>query len=129
MLIARTLTAAAVLISIPGWMGFYSLFWVVYYPEYVFTLSQIPQVWRLVTSFLITGPKLGMIMDPFFLYQYSSKLEKGNPRFGTTAAYAVYCFFIWFVILVSRCSAPTGLTEPGVLHKSSTSYICPSSLF
>jgi hypothetical protein len=40
-------------------------------------------------------------MDPFFFWQYSSKLEIGNPRFSQPGAYAVYLFFNTVIILVS----------------------------
>ena len=25
-----------------------------------------PEIWRLITSFLLTSPKIGLIMDPYF---------------------------------------------------------------
>ena len=101
MLITRTITAATVLISWPGHLGLFSLYWVAFLKDYVFTLRQLPQLWRLVTAFCITGPQLGLIMDPFFFWQYSNKLENGNPRFSQPGAYAVYLFFNAVIILVS----------------------------
>jgi Derlin-2/3 len=101
MLMTRTITAATVLISWPGHLGLFSLYWVAFLSDYVFTIRQLPQLWRLVTAFCITGPQLGLIMDPFFFWQYSSKLENGNPRFSPPGAYAVYLFFNAVIILVS----------------------------
>jgi Derlin-2/3 len=107
MLITRTITAATVLVSVPGHLGLFSLYWVVFFKDYVFTIRQLPQLWRLVTAFCITGPQLGLILDPFFFWQYSSKLETGNPRFSQPGAYAVYLFFNAVVILVSSFSRLT----------------------
>lgn len=85
----------------PGHLGLYSLMWVVFLKDYVFTISQLPQIWRIVTCFCITGPKLGLILDPFFLYHYASQLESGSPRFSAPGAFAFYLFFVASVILVS----------------------------
>ncbi|EME43163.1 hypothetical protein DOTSEDRAFT_72519 [Dothistroma septosporum NZE10] len=75
--------------------------WVVFLSDYIFTIRQLPQIWRLVTSFFVTGPQLGLIMDPFFLYHYSSQLETGSPRFSTPGAYAFYILFVSTVILLT----------------------------
>lgn len=101
-LMTRTITAATVAISVPGHLGFYSLYWVAFIKGYIFTISQVPQIWRLVTAFLITGPQLGLILDPFFLYHYSSQLETGNPRFNVPGAYAWYIFLVSVIITVSQ---------------------------
>jgi hypothetical protein len=45
-------------------------------------------------------------MDPFFFWQYSNKLENGNPRFSQPGAYAVYLFFNAVIILVSASLSP-----------------------
>ncbi|CAK3833875.1 related to F-LANa [Lecanosticta acicola] len=99
--VSRTITAATVLLSVPGHLGFYSLAWVVFLKDYVFTIRQLPQIWRLVTCFFLTGPQLGLIMDPFFLYHYSSQLETGSPRFSAPGAYAFYLFFVASVIMLT----------------------------
>lgn len=100
-MLSRTITAAAVLISVPGHLGLYSLSWVVFLRDYVFTIRQLPELWRAITCFLVTGPSLGLIMDPFFFYQYSNMLETGAPRFSAPGAYAFYLMFVALVILVS----------------------------
>lgn len=100
-MLTRTITAAAVLISVPGHLGLYSLAWVVFFKDYVFTLRQLPQIWRAFTAFFVTGPSLGLIMDPFFLYHYSTQLEVGSPRFSGPGAYVFYLLFVSLVILVS----------------------------
>ncbi|KAF2208588.1 hypothetical protein CERZMDRAFT_114548 [Cercospora zeae-maydis SCOH1-5] len=99
--VTRTITAAAVLISVPGHLGLYNLAWVVFFKDYVLTVRQLPELWRAITCFLVTGPSLGLIMDPFFLYQYSSMLETGASRFSAPGAYAFYLMFVALVILLT----------------------------
>jgi Derlin-2/3 len=84
-------------------MGFVSPYFVVFLKEKVFTITSIPQVWRLITPFLLTGPKLGLLMDPYFLYTYGSQLEMEASRFTQPGDFAVYIAFVAAVILV--CSA------------------------
>lgn len=104
LILNRTITAATVLISVPGHLGLYNLVWMLFLKDYVFTISQMPQLWRVLSAFFITGPQLGLIMDPFFLYHYSSQLETGSPRFSGSGAYAFYLMFVSVIILVSRDS-------------------------
>lgn len=101
LILNRTITAATVLISVPGHLGLYDLAWMFFFKDYVFTISQMPQLWRILSAFFITGPQLGLIMDPFFLYHYSSQLEIGSPRFSRSGAYAFYLMFVSTIILVS----------------------------
>jgi hypothetical protein len=69
-----------------------------------------------------------MIMDPFFLYHYSSQLETTSTRFSSPGSYAFYLIFVAFTILVSvvlpvHCIIsflPTSLQPRN---------ICPVSLF
>jgi hypothetical protein len=106
----RTITAAAVLISIPGHIiGVPSLLSMIFIPQYIFTLRMFPQIWRLVTSFLITGPQLGMILDPYFLFTYCSNLETTAARFSQPGDFFVYLVFCAVIILVCRATA-TGCT-------------------
>lgn len=61
---ARTLATGIVAISIPAHLGFLS-FHRLYFTEHM--LFQFPpEIWRLVTSFLLCGPQLSLIMDPYF---------------------------------------------------------------
>lgn len=110
-MLSRTITAAAVLISVPGHLELYNLAWVVFFKDYVFTLQHLPQLWRAFTCFFITGPSLGLIMDPFFLYHYSSQLETGAARFSAPGAYAFYLLFVAMVILVSTRNFVVSLTR------------------
>jgi len=59
----------------------------------------VPQVWRLGTSFLITKPKFAILLDPYFLYQYGSGLERESTRFSQPGDFFVYTIFLCSVIL------------------------------
>ena len=97
----RTVTAATVLISIPGYvLGVPDLYSMLFLPYRVFTLREVPQIWRLVTNFFITGPKLGMILDPYFLFNYCSNLETTAARFPQAGDFFVYLVFNCIIILV-----------------------------
>lgn len=105
-------------------MGLINPAMVVFFKDYVFTLRTFPQVWRLVTSFILTGPKFGLLMDPYFLFTYGSSLETASAAFSQPGDFFVYLVFVAAVILVSL----------HLLHKLSFVYafrtprnICPYS--
>jgi Derlin-2/3 len=62
----RTLTAATLALSVLvhtdmiGWVS------VAYIPQFIYRLTKLPEIWRFITPFLITGPKFGILMDPYF---------------------------------------------------------------
>ncbi|KAI0143346.1 Der1-like family-domain-containing protein [Pestalotiopsis sp. NC0098] len=53
-----------------------------------------PAVYRLVTSFLITGPQIGVLLDTYFVYSYLSQLEKSNSKFTRKED------LIWYLMVV-----------------------------
>lgn len=59
-----------------------------------------PEIWRVATSFLITGPGLSIILDPYFLYHYGSQLETESPRFTRPGDFFTYIAFVCSVIVV-----------------------------
>lgn len=59
-----------------------------------------PQLWRLVTCFLITFPNLGILFDTFHMYMYMSQLERGHPRLSRREDLVWYLTFICGTILV-----------------------------
>ncbi len=65
---ARTLTTAIVVTSfsalIGGLFGWQLYIYLYFTEDRLFRLP--PELWRLVTSFLITRPKIGLILDPYF---------------------------------------------------------------
>lgn len=84
-------------------MGLIQPYLVVFIRYKVFTITAVPQLWRLITSLILTGPKLGMILDPYFLYTYGSSLETEAARFSQPGDFFVYLVFVALVILVSCC--------------------------
>lgn len=53
-----------------------------------------PEIWRLVTSFLLSGDKLQLILDPLWAYQNLRSLEVGHPKFGRRED------VLWYLITV-----------------------------
>ncbi|KAK3070819.1 hypothetical protein LTR53_009771 [Teratosphaeriaceae sp. CCFEE 6253] len=98
--VARTITAAAVLLSVPTWMGLIDPYYVVFIRHKILTFTSLPQIWRLVTPFILTGPKLGLILDPYFLYTYGSQLETEAARFTQPGDFFMYLVFVATVILL-----------------------------
>lgn len=82
-------------------MGFIDPYYIVFLGYKVFTIREVPQLWRILTTFVLTGPKFGLIMDPYFLYTYGSQLEMHAARFTGPGDFFVYLIFVAFVILVS----------------------------
>ena len=105
-LIRRTITAITVALSVPVHMELISAYYVAWITQYVFTWRMLPQVWRFVTPFFITGPKFGLLMDPYFLWTYSSQLELEASRFSQPGDFFTYIIFVCSVILVSLAHFP-----------------------
>lgn len=53
-----------------------------------------------MTCLLITGPKLGILFDTYFLYVYGAKLEISSPRFSQRADFVTYICFSCGIILI-----------------------------
>ncbi|KAL3489451.1 Der1-like family-domain-containing protein [Aspergillus germanicus] len=102
--VARTLTALTFIQSALVLSGSVSSFWVPFYPQLIFTWRIWPQIWRFVTPFLMTDPKLNFVFDLYFMYTYSSRLEFGSPRFSTPGSFLVYVVFIGSVIMATAGS-------------------------
>ncbi|KAH8908873.1 hypothetical protein BR93DRAFT_936450 [Coniochaeta sp. PMI_546] len=76
---ARTLTTAIVVTSIGCYMGLLPFGWFYFAP---YTLLRIPPgIWRPFTAFFLTTPKLGIVLDPYFVYQYMTQLEVASTKF------------------------------------------------
>ena len=82
-------------------MELISAYYVAWITDYVFTWRALPQVWRFVTPFFITGPKFGLLMDPYFLWTYASQLELEATRFSQPGDFFTYITFVCSVIMVS----------------------------
>lgn len=100
---SRTLTSITAVLSLSVHLSFLPFQWFIHHPYYLWKFP--PQIWRLVTCYLITGSGLGMLFDSYFLYHYLSQLENGNPRFPRKADVVWYLMFVGGTILVSLDSS------------------------
>lgn len=91
-------------------MGIMPYGWIYFHYLELFRLP--PQIWRPVTSFLLTGPQLGIVMDTYFVFQYASQLETTHPKFGRKEDFLWYLVFCGAVIIVSF--PPANNTESGL---------------
>ncbi|ESZ90629.1 hypothetical protein SBOR_8987 [Sclerotinia borealis F-4128] len=95
--ISRTLAASILTLSILVYTHLLPGYYVVFLLQPI--LQFPPQLWRLITSFLITGPDLGILFDTYFLYTYGSKLETASPRFSQPGDFLTYVLFVCATIL------------------------------
>ncbi|EEY14092.1 conserved hypothetical protein [Verticillium alfalfae VaMs.102] len=98
--IARTVATAAFVTSISVYLGALPAHWLTFMPEKLFTFP--PQAWRIWSNFLVTGPQLSLLFDTYFLYNYTSALEVGNPRFSKKEDVIWYLLFVGGVITLQR---------------------------
>jgi membrane associated rhomboid family serine protease len=99
----RTITALAVVVSALGYGNIISLYQYIFDSRMVLTTKIVPQIWRVFTAFLITKPKFAILLDPYFLYQYGSAIERESSRFAQPGDFFVYTMFVGSVIVVSIC--------------------------
>ncbi|KAF1933630.1 DER1-domain-containing protein [Didymella exigua CBS 183.55] len=99
--VSRTITALSVVVSALGYGGIISLYQYIFASQFVFTTKIVPQVWRVFTAFLITKPKFAILLDPYFLYQYGSALERESSRFAQPGDFFVYTMFVGSVIVAT----------------------------
>jgi Derlin-2/3 len=125
----RTVAAAAALLSFGIHFGVLPGNYFIFHHMFLFKF--LPELWRPVTSFLITGSGLNMLFDTYFLYQYLSGLEIGNPRFSKKADLIWYLMFVSGVILVGSalCSSlasvqPLSSTAPNAPLISARIVLC-----
>ncbi|KAF2639032.1 DER1-domain-containing protein, partial [Massarina eburnea CBS 473.64] len=108
--VTRTITAAAVVVSALGYAQIANLMHFIYIKDYVLTVKMLPQVWRLATAFFITKPKFGILMDPYFLYQYGSGLERESSRFSQPGDFFTYTIFCGSIIVALAGHVLNGYT-------------------
>lgn len=94
----RTFATLAFALSITLHLGFLPGSWFIYHPYYLWKFP--PEIWRIVTSFFITGSGLNLLFDTYFVYKYMSQLEIGHPRFPRKEDLLWYMTFVGGVILV-----------------------------
>ncbi|KAM5464789.1 hypothetical protein MauCBS54593_006882 [Microsporum audouinii] len=61
----------------------------------------LPQLWRLLTPFTLTGGGLSFFLDLYFLYSYASDIEVNSPRFSGPGDFVTYVIFVAIVILLT----------------------------
>ncbi|EPE02930.1 der1-like family protein [Ophiostoma piceae UAMH 11346] len=91
--VARTLAAGVFTISVLCYSGIVPFGWFHFEPQLL--LRMPPQIWRLVTGFMMTSPKLSIVMDPYFLFSYLKQIEVGNPRFPRRED------MIWYLVCIA----------------------------
>jgi Derlin-2/3 len=97
-IVCRTVAATAFATSLGIHFGVLPYKYFIFHTFYIFKFP--PEPWRFVTSFLITGSGLSLLFDTYFLYQYLSQLEVGNPRFSRKEDLIWYLTFVSGTILV-----------------------------
>ncbi|CAK7223980.1 hypothetical protein SCUCBS95973_005363 [Sporothrix curviconia] len=96
--LSRTMATAVFVSSACVYSGLISGGWFFFHPAYIFKL--IPEVWRIPLSFMITMPKLSILLDPYFLFSYLSQMEVGNPRFPRREDMVWYLIFVSSAIII-----------------------------
>lgn len=94
----RTFATCVLVTSIACHMGIAPYSWIYFHYLELFRLP--PQIWRPVTSFFLTSPQLGIVMDTYFVFQYASQLETAHPKFGRKEDFLWYLVFCGTVIIV-----------------------------
>ncbi|POR37061.1 Derlin [Tolypocladium paradoxum] len=107
--LSRNLATAAFLLSFGVHLGFIPGWWFVFYPRFIWKIP--PELWRFGTAFLLTGPKLSLLFDTYFLYSYLSQLEIGNPRFPRKEDLVWYLMFICGTIMTINYLADFGFVS------------------
>ncbi|KAK0103967.1 hypothetical protein ONS96_005072 [Cadophora gregata f. sp. sojae] len=104
--ISRTLAAVSFIFSLLLYIGV--LDFTLFHLSLPALIQFPPELWRLVTSLLITGPRLSLLFDVYFLYVYGAKLEIASPRFSQRADFVTYLCFICGVILILNLLITSG---------------------
>ncbi|CAP72852.1 uncharacterized protein PODANS_2_2840 [Podospora anserina S mat+] len=101
--LARTLATAIFVTSIGGHLGLIPTGWLFFHSSLAI-FHMPPQIWRFLTTFLLSGPQLGIILDPYFVYQYLSQIESGNPKFQRKEDVLWYLITVsGFILLFTQC--------------------------
>ncbi|KAK4127937.1 hypothetical protein N657DRAFT_631648 [Parathielavia appendiculata] len=76
---ARTLATAIFVTSVSVYTGLLPVSWIYFSEDRLLRLP--PEIWRLATAFLLSTPKIGIVLDPYFAYQSLKQLETANVKF------------------------------------------------
>lgn len=131
----RTVATAVFASSVAAYTGMVSMY--PFFFHYSFLLQFPPAIHRLFTSFLLTGPGLGVLFETYFVYSYLSQIEKSNPKFSRKEDLLWYLMFVGGVIIVGLpCSRipsvyislpPFPISDRGTIT-SKPQHICPHSV-
>ncbi|KAJ5179616.1 hypothetical protein N7492_002826 [Penicillium capsulatum] len=91
------MTALALVQSVLVYSGVLSGYYAVFLPGRIFKL--FPEIWRVATPFLLTGPNLSFFFDLYFLYHYGTSLETSSARFSQPGDFFIYVIFVASVIM------------------------------
>ncbi|RPA96503.1 DER1-domain-containing protein [Choiromyces venosus 120613-1] len=87
-------------------------YYLTWYAPMVFNTTR-PEIWRIVTSFMISGPKMAVILTPFFLYKYCSDCE--TTKFHRSGDLLVFIIFCGFIILLLNTFILQGMLLCGAM--------------
>ena len=91
------MTAAVILLSLSVHLGLLPKTPFYWHPPLLFSFP--PQLWRLITPLLVTGPQLSIVLDTYWLYKYLGQLE-GSAKFAKSSDLVWYLVFVGGVIQV-----------------------------
>ncbi|MCJ1256697.1 hypothetical protein MMC24_004521 [Lignoscripta atroalba] len=95
--VSRTITAITFVESVLVHTNLVEMRRVVWFWPFVSKFP--PELWRLVTAFTLSGPQVGILLDPYNLWTYGTALENDSPRFNNSGDFLVYILFVGSVIL------------------------------
>jgi len=97
--VTRTIVAAMFAESALVHGGLVNPMRVIYYTPWIFKFP--PELWRLLSSFILTGGGFSFVFDLYFMFTYASGLELNSPRFSQPGDFFTYVFFVATTILVT----------------------------
>ncbi|KAI1100147.1 Der1-like family-domain-containing protein [Jackrogersella minutella] len=95
--VARTVASAVFLCSVGVYTGMLNPDPFIFHYSLLFKFP--PGLYRLVTSFLLTGSGLGVLFDTYFVFTYLSQLELSNSKFAKKEDLIWYLLFVTGVIV------------------------------
>ncbi|KAI1390821.1 Der1-like family protein [Hypoxylon trugodes] len=95
--VARTVATAVFLCSVGVYTGMLSIEPFIFH--YLMLYKFPPDIYRLVTSFLVTSPNLGVLFDTYFIFTYLSQLE-------TVSKFQKKEDLIWYLMFVTTIIVP-----------------------
>ena len=106
--VIRTLVAAIAAESLLVHGGLVNGYFALFHLPSIFKFP-FPEIWRLITPFLLTGSGFNALWDLYMFWTYTTQLETNSPRFSQPGDFATYVAFIAISIVVSRvlpCETP-----------------------